>query len=98
MLILLLLFIWSYGCFREIKTISIAGASSCFNHWNFTATVGDPTGRSSTRPPLTREEVLANAETYTDQAQILDREQTEVVYNGEWFENDLKKSSNLMQE
>ncbi|MEC8657783.1 MAG: tyrosine--tRNA ligase [Verrucomicrobiota bacterium] len=53
---------------------------------DFTATVGDPTGRSSTRPPLTREEVLANAETYTDQAfKILDREQTEVVYNGEWF-------------
>ena len=53
---------------------------------DFTATVGDPTGRSSTRPPLTREEVLANAETYTDQAfKILDRDQTEVVYNGEWF-------------
>ena len=53
---------------------------------DFTATVGDPTGRSSTRPPLTRDEVLANAETYTDQAfKILDRDQTEVVYNGEWF-------------
>ena len=53
---------------------------------DFTATVGDPTGRSSTRPSLTREEVLANAETYTDQAfKILDRDQTEVVYNGEWF-------------
>ncbi|MEM7013975.1 MAG: tyrosine--tRNA ligase [Verrucomicrobiota bacterium] len=53
---------------------------------DFTATVGDPTGRSSARPPLTRDEVLANAETYTDQAfKILDREKTEVVYNGEWF-------------
>ena len=53
---------------------------------DFTATVGDPTGRSSTRPPLTRDEVLANAETYTDQAfKILDQDQTEVVYNGEWF-------------
>ena len=53
---------------------------------DFTATVGDPTGRSSTRPPLSREEVLANAETYTDQAfKILDKDQTEVVYNGEWF-------------
>lgn len=53
---------------------------------DFTATVGDPTGRSTARPPLTREEVLVNAQTYTDQAfKILDREKTEVVFNGEWF-------------
>ena len=53
---------------------------------DFTATVGDPTGRSAARPPLTREEVLANAETYTTQAfKILDKEKTEVVFNGEWF-------------
>ncbi len=53
---------------------------------DFTATVGDPTGRSAARPPLTREEVLANAETYTAQAfKILDKEKTEVVYNGDWF-------------
>ena len=53
---------------------------------DFTATVGDPTGRSSARPPLSREEVLSNAETYTEQAfKILDREKTEVVFNGEWF-------------
>ncbi|SHJ74286.1 tyrosyl-tRNA synthetase [Rubritalea squalenifaciens DSM 18772] len=53
---------------------------------DFTATVGDPTGRSTARPPITREEVLANAETYTTQAfKILDPEKTEVVYNGDWF-------------
>ncbi len=53
---------------------------------DFTATVGDPTGRSSARPPITREEVLANAETYKAQAfKILDPEKTEVVYNGDWF-------------
>ncbi|BDS08402.1 tyrosine--tRNA ligase [Oceaniferula spumae] len=53
---------------------------------DFTATVGDPTGRSAARPPLTREEVLANAETYTTQAfKILDHSKTEVVYNGDWF-------------
>ncbi len=53
---------------------------------DFTATVGDPTGRSAARPPITRDEVLANAKTYTDQAfKILDPEQTEVVYNGDWF-------------
>lgn len=53
---------------------------------DFTATVGDPSGRSATRPPLTRDEVLANAETYTNQAfKILDKENTEIVYNGDWF-------------
>lgn len=53
---------------------------------DFTATIGDPSGRSVTRPPLTREEVLVNAATYTEQAfKILDRDQTEVVYNGDWF-------------
>ena len=53
---------------------------------DFTATVGDPTGRSTARPPITRDEVLVNAKTYTDQAfKILDPEKTEVVYNGDWF-------------
>lgn len=53
---------------------------------DFTATIGDPSGRSATRPPLTRDEVLANAATYTEQAfKILDRSKTEVVYNGDWF-------------
>ena len=53
---------------------------------DFTATVGDPSGRSATRPPLTRDEVLVNAETYTDQAfKILDKAKTEIVYNGDWF-------------
>jgi tyrosyl-tRNA synthetase len=53
---------------------------------NFTATIGDPSGRSATRPPLTRDEVLVNAETYTDQAfKILDKSKTEIVHNGDWF-------------
>jgi tyrosyl-tRNA synthetase len=53
---------------------------------DFTATIGDPSGRSATRPPLSREEVLANAATYTEQAfKILDRSKTEIVYNGDWF-------------
>lgn len=53
---------------------------------DFTATIGDPSGRSVTRPPLSREQVLANAETYTKQAfKILDRDKTEIVYNGDWF-------------
>lgn len=53
---------------------------------DFTAMIGDPTGRSVTRPPLSREQVFANAETYTKQAfKILDRARTEIVYNGDWF-------------
>ncbi len=53
---------------------------------DFTAMIGDPTGRSVTRPPLSREQVLTNAETYTQQAfKILDRAKTEIVYNGDWF-------------
>ncbi|RMG67952.1 MAG: tyrosine--tRNA ligase, partial [Calditrichaeota bacterium] len=53
---------------------------------DYTAMVGDPSGRNTTRPRLTHEEVLANARTYEDQIfKILDRERTEVRYNGEWF-------------
>lgn len=53
---------------------------------DFTAQIGDPTGRSKTRPPLSREDILANAKTYQEQAfRILDEEKTEVVFNGEWF-------------
>jgi tyrosyl-tRNA synthetase len=53
---------------------------------DFTAMIGDPSGRTSTRPPLTYEQVMANAATYTEQAfLVLDRSKTEVVYNGDWF-------------
>ncbi|MEO0415675.1 MAG: tyrosine--tRNA ligase [Verrucomicrobiota bacterium] len=53
---------------------------------DFTAQIGDPSGRSKTRPPLSREDILKNAETYTEQAfRILDKEKTEIVFNGDWF-------------
>ena len=53
---------------------------------DFTAMVGDPTGRSATRPQLTREEVLRNAETYKEQAfKVLDQSGVEVVHNSDWF-------------
>lgn len=53
---------------------------------DFTTMVGDPTGRSSTRPMLSHEEVLANAETYKAQAfKVLDPDRTEIVFNGAWF-------------
>jgi tyrosyl-tRNA synthetase len=53
---------------------------------DFTAMIGDPSGRSTTRPALTYEQVMANADTYTEQAfLVLDKAKTEVVYNGSWF-------------
>ena len=68
---------------EKLRQFQVLGHQAVLIIGDFTATVGDPTGHSSTRPPLTREEVLTNAETYTDQAfKILDRELTEVVYNG----------------
>jgi len=54
---------------------------------DFTARIGDPSGRSVTRPMLTKEEVLENAKTYQEQAfKILDPEKTELRFNGEWFD------------
>jgi tyrosyl-tRNA synthetase len=52
---------------------------------DFTTTIGDPSGRNSTRPPLTREEIEANAKTYFEQIQlVLDMSRAEVRYNSEW--------------
>jgi len=71
---------------EKLRQFQLLGHEVVLIIGDFTAMVGDPTGRSATRPPLTREEVLANAATYTDQAfKILDRDRTEVVYNGDWF-------------
>lgn len=54
---------------------------------DFTGMIGDPTGKSETRKPLTREQVKANAKTYTEQVfRILDERKTEVVFNSEWME------------
>lgn len=53
---------------------------------DFTAMIGDPSGRSATRPQLTHDEVLANAGTYQEQAfKVLDEKRTRVVFNGDWF-------------
>jgi len=53
---------------------------------DFTGMIGDPTGRNATRPPLTREQVEANARTYQDQIfKILDRDKTRVDFNSRWF-------------
>jgi tyrosyl-tRNA synthetase len=54
---------------------------------DFTGMIGDPTGKSETRKSLTKEDVLANAKTYTAQVfKILDEKKTEVVFNSEWME------------
>jgi tyrosyl-tRNA synthetase len=53
---------------------------------DYTARIGDPTGRSKTRPPLTEEQIKANAKTYTDQiSKILDPAKTQIRYNSEWL-------------
>ena len=71
---------------EKLRQFQLLGHQAVLIIGDFTATIGDPTGRSATRPPLTRDDVLINAETYTAQAfKILDREKTEVVYNGDWF-------------
>ena len=65
---------------------------------NGTALIGDPSGRDSTRPPLTEEQVEANAKTYVEQAmKVLDPEKTTIVHNGDWLKPlDLSKMLELM--
>jgi tyrosyl-tRNA synthetase len=54
---------------------------------DFTGMIGDPTGKNSTRPPLSREQILANAQTYQEQVfKILDPDKTEICFNSTWFE------------
>lgn len=71
---------------RKLKQFQDLGHHIVLIIGDFTAMIGDPSGRSTTRPPLTYEQVMANAATYTEQAfLVLDRSKTEVVYNGDWF-------------
>ena len=71
---------------KKLRQFQELGHQAVLIIGDFTAQIGDPTGRSKTRPPLSREEILANAETYTEQAfRILDKEKTEIKFNGEWF-------------
>jgi tyrosyl-tRNA synthetase len=72
---------------QKMRQFQDLGHIAVFVVGDFTAMVGDPTGRSELRPRLTREEVLAAAKTYQDQAfKVLDRDRTEVRYNSEWLE------------
>jgi tyrosyl-tRNA synthetase len=71
---------------RKLKHFQDLGHTAIFLIGDFSAMIGDPTGQSETRPPLTREQVDANAKTYLEQVfKILDREKTEVRYNSEWL-------------
>jgi tyrosyl-tRNA synthetase len=71
---------------RKLKHFQDMGHTAVFLIGDFSAMIGDPTGVSETRPPLTREQVAANARTYLEQVfKILDREKTEVRYNSEWL-------------
>ncbi len=67
---------------RELQNL---GHTVIFLVGDFTSMIGDPSGRNATRPPLTREQIEANAKTYFDQAKlVLDESRTEIRYNSEW--------------
>lgn len=84
---------------RVLKTFQDMGHKIVFVIGDFTAMIGDPSGKSKTRPALTFEETRKSAETYLEQVtKILDKEKTEIVFNSEWlskmkFEDVIKLSS-----
>lgn len=86
---------------RKLRQFQDLGHEAILIIGDFTALIGDPTGRNQTRPALSREEIEENASTYLDQAtQILDESKTTIVYNSEWlgtmgFEDVIKLSSKL---
>src|SRR5438132_5101118 len=72
--------------FNKLRQLQDLGHNVIFLVGDFTGMIGDPTGRNLTRPPLTADELAANAKTYTDQVfLILDRDQTEVAFNSKWL-------------
>ena len=71
---------------NKMRQFQDLGHQVIFLIGDFTGMIGDPTGKNATRKPLTREDVLANAQTYADQVfKVLDKERTEVRFNSEWF-------------
>ena len=73
---------------QKLKQFQELGHTAIFLIGDFTGMIGDPTGRIETRPALTKEELLQNAETYKEQVfKILDPKKTEVRFNSEWMES-----------
>lgn len=71
---------------NKLKQLQDLGHEILFLIGDFTAMIGDPTGKSKTRPPLSKEQVLENAKSYQAQVfKILDKDKTKVVYNSEWI-------------
>jgi tyrosyl-tRNA synthetase len=72
---------------RKLKAFQELGHTAIFLIGSFTGMIGDPSGKNTTRPPLSREEINANAETYKAQIfKLLDPEKTEIRFNSEWFD------------
>ena len=72
--------------FNKLRAFQELGHDVTFLIGDFTGMVGDPTGKNTTRPPLTREDVLRNAETYKEQVfKILDPAKTKIQFNSEWL-------------
>ncbi|MFO1386170.1 MAG: tyrosine--tRNA ligase [Chitinivorax sp.] len=72
---------------NKLRQFQELGHQVVFLIGDFTGLIGDPTGKNATRPPLTKEQVAANAQTYAEQVfKILKPEQTEVRFNSEWME------------
>ena len=81
---------------NKLRQFQELGHSVLFLIGDFTGMIGDPTGKSVTRPALTREEVSENARSYTDQVfRILDRERTEVCFNSSWM--DAQSASDMIR-
>jgi tyrosyl-tRNA synthetase len=71
---------------NKMRQFQDLGHTVIFLIGDFTGMIGDPTGKNVTRKPLSREDVLANAETYAEQVyKVLDRDKTELRFNSEWF-------------
>lgn len=71
---------------NKMKQFQTLGHKVCFLIGDFTAMIGDPTGKNETRPPMTKEAIDENAKTYAKQVfKILDPAKTEVMYNSKWF-------------
>lgn len=71
---------------NKLKVFQDLGHEVLFLIGDYTARIGDPSGKNATRPPLTEEQILANAKTYEEQVfKILDKNKTKVMFNSQWF-------------